>query len=199
MKAMDILLASNNSHKLQEFVRLFPGHRILSPSAMEIDFDFEENGRSFLENAFGKAMALFSRARIPVISDDSGLCVHALGGEPGVYSSRYGAEGGGPLDTPRRNELLLSRLKGISDRRACFVCCLVLVLDENRFFVAQETVEGVIADAPSGVNGFGYDPLFLLPEKGATMAELSDEEKDSLSHRGRAARRVLSLLGGLEV
>jgi XTP/dITP diphosphohydrolase len=193
---MDILLASNNTHKLQEFIRLFPGHRILGPRAMEIEFEFEENGKSFLENAFGKAMALFSQARTPIISDDSGLCVHALGGEPGVYSSRYGAEGGRLLDTPRRNELLLSRLKGITDRRAYFVCCLVLVLDENRFFIAQETVEGIIAEAPRGVNGFGYDPLFHLPEKDATMAELPDEEKDSLSHRGRAARRILSLLSG---
>ncbi len=191
---MEIILASNNRHKHDEFARLFPGHIILLPHEAGIEFDFEENGKSFLENAFGKAMALFSIARRPVISDDSGLCVPALGGKPGIYSSRYGSDGGPVLEAPARNAYLLSKMEGIEDRRAYFVCCLVLVLEESRFFIAQETVNGQITHAPRGVHGFGYDPLFLVPHTGKTIAELPDEEKDRLSHRGRAAQRILSML-----
>ncbi len=165
------------------------------PHDLGISFDFEENGATFLANAHGKAMALFQSAHMPVIADDSGLCVSALGGEPGVYSNRYGVPPGAkPLETPARNEFLLGRMTGMKERAACFVCCLVLVLAESRFIVAQETAEGVIADAPRGRNGFGYDPLFFFPALKRTMAELSDAEKDTLSHRGRAARRMLALL-----
>jgi XTP/dITP diphosphohydrolase len=191
---MKLLLASNNAHKLAEFARLFPGHAVRMPREAGIEFEFPETGKDFLENALGKARALFSQARTPVIADDSGLCVHALGGEPGVFSSRYGAEGGRPLEAGQRNAYLLSRIGGAEDRRAYFVCCLVLIVEEARFFVAQETVHGFIAEAPRGANGFGYDPLFLVPGTRKTMAELPDEEKDLLSHRGRAARRIISIL-----
>ena len=191
----ELLLASNNDHKRLEFDRLFPGVAIRMPRDAGVDFDFEEKGGTFLANAHGKAMALFRSAGMPVVADDSGLCVPALGGEPGIYSSRFGAlPGSPPLEAPERNALLLQRMAGIADRAAYFVCCLVLVLGEDRFLVAQESVHGVIAEAPRGRNGFGYDPLFLFPAKGCTMAELSDAEKDSVSHRGRAARRMRALL-----
>jgi len=190
------ILASNNGHKHAEFVRLFPNHTILRPSDLGLEFAFPEDGETFLENAFGKALALYHVAKRPVIGDDSGLCVAALGGEPGVFSSRYGAGvDGALLDAPKRNAYLLDRMEGIEDRSAFFVCCMVLLVDETRFFVAQETVHGTIAESPRGDNGFGYDPLFLLPDRGMTIAELPDEEKDAISHRGRAARRILASIG----
>jgi XTP/dITP diphosphohydrolase len=191
---MEILLASNNSHKHDEFVRLFPGHLVRMPRDLGREFDFLENGSTFLENAMGKARALWESARVPVAADDSGLCVAALGGEPGIRSARYGSNGGENLTAPRRNAFLLERMKGVEDRRAFFVCCLVLFLDESRFFVAQETVHGTICRDPRGEGGFGYDPLFLLPGRGLTIAELADDEKDMVSHRGRAARRILAML-----
>ncbi len=131
------------------------------------------------------------------MADDSGLCVQALGGEPGIFSSRYGSGAGGVvLDAPRRNAYLLDRMEGIQDRAAYFVCCLVLVLDESRFVAVQETVHGRIAEGPRGENGFGYDPLFIVPGHEKTIAELPDQVKDSISHRGLAARRILTTMRG---
>jgi len=198
MKLTELLLASNNEHKHAEFARLFPGTRILVPAEAGVESDFAEDGATFLDNALGKALALHRVARRPVIADDSGLCVHALGGEPGIFSSRYGSSGSGRLAAPERNAYLLERMRDASDRRAYFVCCLALVLEEDRLFVAQETVHGVIARKPRGTGGFGYDPLFILPERGLTVAELPDAEKDLVSHRGRAARRILALMAGPE-
>jgi len=192
---MEILVASNNDHKHREFARLFPDLEIRIPRERGIAFDFPEDGATFLANAQGKAAALYRLAHRPVIADDSGLCVLSLGGQPGVFSARYGsAPGKPPLDATKRNQYLLERMNGVTDRGAYFVCCLVLMFSEERFFVAQETVSGLIAQEPRGTNGFGYDPLFFLPDRGRTMAELPDEDKDRISHRGRAARRILALL-----
>lgn len=197
MMETEFLLASNNAHKHQEFVRLFPGTRILMPRELGIEFDFEETGDTFFENAYGKAMALYHGAKRPVIGDDSGLCVRALGGEPGILSSRYGSGAGGVvLDAPRRNAYLLDRMEGIQDRAAYFVCCLVLLFEESRFVAVQETVHGRIAEGPRGENGFGYDPLFIVPGHEKTIAELPDQVKDSISHRGLAARRILATMRG---
>jgi XTP/dITP diphosphohydrolase len=191
---MDIYLATNNAHKRDEFVRLFPGHRIRIPADEGLPFDFEEKGESFWENAMGKAYALFPLTRAPVLADDSGLCVAALGGQPGVISHRFGAENGKNLEPSARNSYLLSCMEGAVDRAAYFVCSLILLLEGVRFFAVQETVNGLITEAPRGRNGFGYDPVFLIPETGKTIAELPDKEKDRLSHRGRASRRMLSLM-----
>ncbi|MGO9412381.1 MAG: RdgB/HAM1 family non-canonical purine NTP pyrophosphatase [Spirochaetia bacterium] len=191
MMSIELVLASNNDHKHAEFRRLFPDVTVLSPRDVGVTFDFEETGNTFFDNARGKALALFRRAGRAVIADDSGLCVQALGGAPGIMSNRYGAAADGTvLETGKRNAFLLEKLAGIADRRAFFVCCLVLVQDEERFTSVQETVHGVITEEPRGRNGFGYDPLFLLPSLGMTMAELPDAQKDELSHRGRAARRL---------
>jgi XTP/dITP diphosphohydrolase len=190
----ELLLASNNDHKRREFARLFPGVKILLPRDLGVEFDFAEDGETFFANAHGKAAALHRAAGRPVIGDDSGLCVDSLGGEPGIRSARYGsAPGSAPLDAPRRNRYLLDRMNGITERSAHFVCCLVIVLGGERWLAAQETVSGVISREPRGTNGFGYDPLFILPG-GQTMAEISDAEKDRISHRGRAARRILAAL-----
>ena len=199
----EILLASNNDHKHREFARLFPGARILVPRDIGLEFDFPEDGDTFFSNAHGKAEALYRLARLhglparPVIADDSGLCVDSLDGAPGILSSRYGmAPGGKPLEAPARNRYLLERLRDVKDRAARFVCCLVVVRDKDRYLAAQETVSGVITGEPRGTNGFGYDPLFFLPGLGKTMAEIPDEEKDRVSHRGRAARRIRSMMDG---
>ena len=193
--ARELLLASNNPHKHAEFTRLFPGFRIVLPADLGLAFEFEENGRSFLENSLGKALALYGRAGRPVVADDSGLCVAGLGGEPGIYSSRYGSTPeGGLLGAAERNRYLLWRMQGMTDRRAFFVCCMALVAGPERIFTAQETVHGVIATEPRGTGGFGYDPLFVLPDRGLSIAELPDEQKDEVSHRGRAARRLLAIL-----
>ena len=195
---MTIYLASNNAHKRDEFARLFPGHAIRMPGDDGCAFEFAEDGSTFLENAMGKAYALFRTVHAPVIADDSGLCVAALGGAPGLISARYGAQNGRNLDAAERNAFLLERLKGVDDRAAYFVCCLVLAVEDARCYTVQETVHGIIADAPRGRGGFGYDPLFIVPGIGKTIAELPDHEKDRISHRGRASRRMRALMESLE-
>lgn len=191
---VEVFLASNNRHKLAEMARLFFGWTVRLPREAGLEFRFEEAGTSFLENAWGKARALYRQVRRPVLADDSGLCVEALGGEPGIRSARYGAERPGEsLSDTRRTAYLLKQMKGVADRRCFFVCCMVLILAEHRFFIAQETVHGELAQAPRGFGGFGYDPVFFLTEAGRTMAELSDGEKDRVSHRGRAARSLLRI------
>jgi XTP/dITP diphosphohydrolase len=170
-----------------------------------VRFEYPETADTFLGNSYGKALALWNQVRdsaysnAVVIADDSGICVDALNGAPGVYSARYGAEthGAGLTDTDR-NRILLEALTGVRDRQAHYVCCMVLVLSEDRFFVAQETWHGQIALEPSsGSGGFGYDPVFLLPERGVTVADISAEEKNSLSHRGKALRRIQAVARSL--
>ncbi|MBN2536296.1 MAG: RdgB/HAM1 family non-canonical purine NTP pyrophosphatase [Spirochaetales bacterium] len=192
---MEIILASNNPGKAREFSRLLKNHTIILPAERGIDFEYNENGVSFLENAFGKANELYKLVKIPVIADDSGLCVEALNGEPGVFSARYGSDASvKKLTSPERNDLLLSRMQNISNRRAFFVCCMVLFLDTYRFYVAQEIFCGEIAQGPAGTNGFGYDPVFYIPGYGKTAAQIGDHEKDKLSHRGKAARQLSKFL-----
>jgi XTP/dITP diphosphohydrolase len=198
LSRMKLLLATNNRHKWREFQRIFHGHEILTPRELKMNFHFEETGSSYLNNALGKAMALYERVRQPVLSDDSGLSVPALGGEPGIRSARYGPEGKEERLSDRQRYLyLLDRMKAVEDRRAFFICCMVLVLDEQRFFAAQETLTGGITEEPAGEGGFGYDPVFYVPERQMTVAELPDVVKDRISHRGRAGRRILSILDSL--
>jgi XTP/dITP diphosphohydrolase len=195
---MTFWFATANEHKRQELAAILEGHRILLPAQEGVNFEAEEIGGSFYENAFIKARALYALVKEPVIADDSGLCVDALGGRPGVYSARYGSENGKNLDSPRRNALLLEELRGIEERSARFVCAMALMLDENRFFLVQETLEGTIVHEARGAGGFGYDPLLYIAEKGCTVAELSGEAKNFLSHRGKAGRRMAALLAVLE-
>ncbi len=198
LDAVKIVLATASRHKAEEFRRLFARDEIVLPVDLGVEVDHEESGATYLDNAYGKAMALFRRVGRPVMADDSGLSVAALGGEPGVYSARYGSSPGGPkLADAERNRYLLERMRAVADRRAFFVCCLVLVMAEYRFLVVQETVEGTVAHEPAGSGGFGYDPLFYLPERRMTVAQLSDAEKDRISHRGRAAARMAPLLADL--
>jgi XTP/dITP diphosphohydrolase len=196
----ELVVATNNAHKVRELTRLFPGVRLLVPADLGAEFAFEEDGSTYLDNALGKAQYLYARVRRPVLADDSGLEVPALGGEPGIRSSRYGSQPGGQkLTDAERCGLLLAKAERLADRSCFFVCCMALVLEGSRFAAAQEVFRGELARAPRGSGGFGYDPIVFIPERGCTVAELSDRDKDRLSHRGRAARRVRALLrGGLE-
>ncbi len=192
---MTIVLASQNSHKKIEIAQILKEHTILLPRDKGIDFEHEETGGTFLDNALAKAIHLNSITGTPVIADDSGLCVPALGGAPGVYSARYGAlEGVNNLTDADRNQLLLENMKGITDRRAFFVCSMVLLSDEDRFSVVQETVHGEITLSPQGQNGFGYDPLFFIPDMAKTAAQLTADEKNAISHRGKAVAAIARLL-----
>jgi XTP/dITP diphosphohydrolase len=201
LELMEIVLASGNRHKKKEFQAIFHGHTLLLPAELGIEFYHNETGASFLENALGKArtlQGLMRQAGIgarPVISDDSGICLPALGGEPGIYSARYGQkETGRSLTDGERNEFLLDRMRGVRDRGAFFVCAMVLLFEEYRFFTAQETLPGLLAQTPSGQGGFGYDPLLYLPQRGCTVAELGEEEKNRISHRAKAAEALLILI-----
>ena len=191
---MKIIMASNNRNKLKELSEIVPEHDFVLPADIEIDFDFDETGSTYLENSLGKALALHKIVGLPVIADDSGLSVPALGGEPGIYSARYGSEGNEKLSDSDRNNYLLEKMETVKDRRAFFVCSMVFLIDEYKFFTAQETVEGTITHKPAGENGFGYDPLFYIDQFKKTAAELSPEEKHSVSHRGKAGRVIAEII-----
>ncbi len=189
-----IWFASSNSHKKAEMERLLPGTIIRLPKEAGLDFDPVEDGESFIDNALLKARALYELVKAPVLADDSGLCVDALSGRPGIHTARYGCEDGRKLTSQEQYTLLLKEMEGVQDRSARFVSACVLMLSPSRIHIIQESVEGRIATAPAGLHGFGYDPIFLVGGGGRSMAQLSDEEKDEVSHRGRAMRRIGLLL-----
>ena len=199
---MRLLLSTNNAHKREEFRAIFPEHEIHTPFELGIELEVEETGGTFLENALLKAHRLREEsgpeeARSVIIADDSGLCVDALGGGPGIYSARFGSPDGGKteLAAEQRNQLLLRALENEEDRGAHFVCCMVALLPDDRLCVAQESWIGEIARAPSeGTGGFGYDPVFLIPGLGVTAADLPARDKNALSHRGRASRVLAAAL-----
>jgi XTP/dITP diphosphohydrolase len=191
----ELLLASNNAHKKTEIAQALPGYTLLLPRDKNIRFECEETGTTFVENALLKARALFALCRSPVLADDSGLCVSALGGSPGVVSARFGSElPSPPRDDRERNAYLLSLLPRAQKHEAFFVCAMVVMFDEHRFACVQETVQGLIIDSPAGELGFGYDPVFFVPELGKTVAQIPLALKNSFSHRGRAAARIRLLL-----
>lgn len=185
-----IVLASSNAGKLREFAALLAqaGLEVVGQQALGIGAADEPHA-TFLENALAKARHASAASGLPALSDDSGLCVAALAGAPGVHSARYA----GPDATDAGNNAkLLRELDGIDDRRAHYCCVLVAVrrADDPEPLVADARWHGEILRAPRGTGGFGYDPLFLLPDRGASAAELSSDEKNRISHRGRALREL---------
>ena len=193
---MRLVLASGNPGKLREIGELLLPFQIqvISQSALGIA-EAEEPHDSFLENALAKARHASRTAGLPALADDSGLSVEALGGEPGVHSAYYaGREGSREERDRRNNEKLLRNLK--DDRRAYYTCVMALVKtpDDRNPLVAEGIWRGEIARAPRGTNGFGYDPLFFLPDLGKTAAELHPEEKNRISHRGIALHKLVTLL-----
>lgn len=193
-------MATGNAHKLVELGPALPNHTLRTPSDAGMEgFEVEEDGSTYLENAVMKASALFRLVGKPSLADDSGLSVRALGGAPGILSARYGSvDGKHLLDAAARNAFLLANMAAKEDRACAFVCCLVLILSEERVFAIQETCPGELLREPIGAGGFGYDPVVFLPEIGKSAAELSVEEKNRLSHRGRACARMAALLADLE-
>ena len=190
---MELVLASNNPHKVAEVRRILHGIAVRTPAELGVQFSFDETGSSYDENALGKARHLYRLVGVPTLADDSGLTVAALGGAPGIRSARF-APPGTQLDDAGRCAYLLSLMGSARDRSAAFICCLALILDAHRLLLVQEAVSGEITAEARGTQGFGYDPVFLLPRFGRTMAELSGIEKDRVSHRGRALRRARRLL-----
>jgi XTP/dITP diphosphohydrolase len=194
---MDIVLATGNKHKKQELEQILRDHTILLPADGGVNFACDETGQTFLDNALLKAQALYRQVQRPVLADDSGLCVKALGGAPGIYSARYGSEGGKTLSDRERYEYLLKNLEGQKDREACFVCAMVLILSPYRVYSVQEVLDGSIALTPLGDGGFGYDPVFIDRLSGKRIAEMGEEEKNRISHRGRAGFLINKLLEDL--
>ncbi len=217
---MKIYLATGNKHKKREMAELLSDHEIVIPADEGIAFDPDETGTSFYENSIIKAKALYDIVHAPVIADDSGICVDALNGRPGIYSSRYagpdfpmGKPDGTKISQDEQNVFLISELNKalespkpeyenfMNGPRSChYTCAFVLYMGGDRLYVVQETFEGTLIDDISkqaGSGGFGYDPIVFLPEYGKTVAEISADEKNLISHRGKAVRALKKTLDSL--
>lgn len=189
----EIVLATGNKGKIREFSGLLEGvfGRIISLNDLESPPEVVEDGATFRENALKKARAISAYSGKPALADDSGLAVDALGGRPGVYSARYAGEEATDRDNVTK---LLTELGSNENRNARFVCVLALVTPDGKEMTAEGTCDGVILTEPRGEGGFGYDPVFYLPEYGKTMAEIPPELKNKISHRARAAESLIKLL-----
>lgn len=190
-----IIIATSNEGKMKEF-RALLSHKdveIVSMKEAGIDIDIDENGTTFEENAAIKAKTVCDYSGCLCLSDDSGLVIDYLGGEPGIYSARYLGH-----DTPyeEKNRIIIDRLKGVPEekRTARFVCAVAAAFPDGRVLTVKDTFEGRIADEPAGCGGFGYDPIFFFPPAGMTSAEMTAEEKNAISHRGKALRKMVALL-----
>ena len=211
---MTLWFATGNAHKKSELAAILATHgcgdELRIPRDAGLDFDPDETENSFHGNALLKAKALYGllleqgpslfQEGDLVIADDSGICVDALGGRPGIYSARYTGTpvpDGRKLKPAEQNALLIGELGDSPRRSARFVCAMVLLLGPDRFFVSQETLEGEIVksgEPARGTGGFGYDPILFIPGLGRTVAELSDDEKNRISHRGKAGMQIAKVL-----
>ena len=219
---MKIYLATGNKNKKREIEQILPNHTILIPSDEGIEFDPDETGTSFYENSIIKAKTLYDIVHAPVIADDSGICVDALAGAPGIYSARYagpdfmeGRPDGKKIPQAEQNVFLIEQLnqavkngnlpKGQylhGDRSCHYTCSMVLYLGTDRIFVCQETFEGTLINSieeQAGDGGFGYDPIVFLPEYNKTVAQLSADEKNAISHRGKAVRIIKKIIESLNL
>lgn len=202
--------------------QIFAEHTIVTPKDEGIEFDPEETGTDFYQNSLIKARALWDIVHAPVIADDSGICVDALENAPGVWSARYGGPDfmkgkpdGSKTPQEEQNAMLIAQLNDViksgkmpeglylnGERSAHYSCSMVFMINPSRFFVAQETMEGTLIEDVKdsrGQYGFGYDPIFFLPQFGKTGAELLPEEKNAISHRGKACRAIIRALEGVEL
>jgi XTP/dITP diphosphohydrolase len=190
-----LLLATTNPHKLEEYRAIFSDlpYRVLSLQDIHLDLDVEETGRTFAENAELKARTYAKASGMLTLADDSGLEIDALEGAPGVYSARFA---GKETSYAERFRIILERLKAfpMAQRTARFRCAIALAEPSGFVRIVEGAIEGVITDSPRGKYGFGYDPIFLVPELGKTTAELAPEQKNFISHRGRAAQLARVLL-----
>jgi XTP/dITP diphosphohydrolase len=193
-----LLLATNNPGKAAEYRALLKGcgWEVVTPRDLGLDLEVEEAGGNYAENARIKATAFAKASGLVALADDSGIEVDALGGAPGPLSARFG---GDDISDGQRVALLLRQLEGVppEKRSARFRCFIAVARPDGQTSLFEGHCEGQVADEPRGEGGFGYDPVFLLPERGLTLAELPPEEKNAVSHRGRAARRARAFLEGL--
>ena len=187
---MKLVLASKNPHKLVEIRTITDqfGFELILQSELGVDIDVDETGTTFEENSFLKANAVMQATGLPALADDSGICVDALNGEPGIYSARYGFDDS--LDDWGRLELLLKNTEHVPDgqRQAKFVAVITMVTPEGKTIQARGEIHGQLLRAPAGENGFGYDPIFYYPPMGMTTAEMPAEEKNKVSHRANALK-----------
>ena len=188
----EIMIATSNAHKVEEFREMLEplGIQVRSLLDLEEKVEIEETGTTFAENAMIKALSVHERLGIPVISDDSGLAVDAMDKAPGVYSARFLG-----YDTPyeEKNQYIMDQVKG-KTRTARYVCAIAYVEEDGAGHVFTGVVEGEIADHARGEKGFGYDPIFYYPPYGATLAEVSEEKKNAISHRGRALAQLIAYM-----
>lgn len=193
---MRVVLASKNQHKLVEISKILEklDIQLVLQSELGVDIDVEETGTTFEENSLQKAMAVMQATGMPALADDSGIAVDALNGEPGVYSARYGFDDS--LDDWGRLLLLLKNTENVPDgqRQAQFVCVITLVTPDGKVLQTRGEVHGELLRQPAGQGGFGYDPIFYYPPYGKTLAEVSPEEKNDVSHRARALRKMYDKL-----
>ncbi|KLI27271.1 RdgB/HAM1 family non-canonical purine NTP pyrophosphatase [Brachyspira hyodysenteriae] len=187
-----LVIATANKHKLKEIESLFKGTVIKEILSMPSDIgEIIEDGSTFIENSLIKAKTVYNHTKLPSLADDSGLCVNALGGKPGIYSARYGGEN---LGYKEKMQMLLDELKDKKDRTAYFITSAVCVLDNNYYIAVEGRVNGKIIENPRGFDGFGYDPIFQPEGYNVTYAEMSLEEKNSMSHRALAMNKMKDIL-----
>ena len=194
---MDIIVATNNQGKVKEIKQILAPHNVMSQSEAGINLEVEETGETFADNAFLKARSLKQYTNAAIIADDSGLMVDYLNGEPGVYSARYA----GDNTTPEQGmEKLLKNLDGVpfEDRTARFVSVVALIMPDGTEYSFEGTCDGYITNIRKGDNGFGYDPIFYYPPLEKTFAEMNDEEKNSVSHRYVAIKKLVDFIEKLD-
>lgn len=186
-----LVIATANKHKLIEIQNIFKNSaKEILPMPADIG-EIIEDGNSFIENSLIKARAVYNHTKLPSLADDSGICINALNGEPGIYSARYGGEN---LGYKEKMQMILDKLKNKNDRTAYFITSAVCVLDDNYYIALEGRVDGVIVESPKGFDGFGYDPIFKPNGYNITYAEMTLEQKNSMSHRSIAMNKMKEIL-----
>ncbi len=189
-----LVIATANKHKLIEIQNIFKDSaKEILPMPADIG-EIIENGNSFIENSLIKARAVYNYTKLPSLADDSGICINALNGEPGIYSARYGGEN---LGYKEKRQMILDKLKNKNDRTAYFITSAVCVLDDNYYIALEGRVDGIIVESPKGFDGFGYDPIFKPNGYDVTYAEMTLEQKNSMSHRAIAMNKMKDILHNL--
>lgn len=191
-----LVIATSNNHKVKEIEKILKGNSIKEILSMPSDIgEIIENGNTFLENSLIKAKAVYEHTKLPSLSDDSGICINALKGKPGIHSARFGGENVGYKE---KMQIILDELKNYEDRSAYFITSAVCVLDSNYYISAEGRVDGTIVKKPRGFDGFGYDPIFKPNGYDITYAEMSLKEKNSISHRALAIKKINEILSNIE-
>ncbi|WP_297206706.1 RdgB/HAM1 family non-canonical purine NTP pyrophosphatase [uncultured Brachyspira sp.] len=190
-----LVIATSNKHKLEEMEDILKGSVIKEILPMPSGIgEIIEDGKTFIENSLIKARAVYNHTKLPSLADDSGLCVNALNGHPGIYSARYGGEN---LSYEEKMKMLLDELKYKEDKSAYFISAAVCVLDDNYYIAVEGKVNGKIIENPRGYDGFGYDPIFQPDGYDITYAEMKLEEKNSISHRSLAMKKMKEILSNI--